>query len=63
MMSDLNISHEKRSDFVSFPLFVFTFVIKLKNIDFESHWNTLITSDKKLISDGNMSCHAVSDLV
>ena len=47
MMSDLNISHEKMSDFVSFPLFGFVLVIKLRNFDFESHWNTLIFFDEK----------------
>ena len=35
------------SDFVSFPLLGFTLVIKLRNFDFESHWNTLIFFDKK----------------
>ena len=35
-MSDLNMSHGKMSDFdfVSFPLFGFTLVIKLRNFDF-----------------------------
>ena len=42
MVSDLNMSHGKMSDFVSFPLFGFTLVIKLTNFDFESHWNNLI---------------------
>ena len=37
MTSDLNISHGKMSDFVSFPLFEFTLVIKLKNFDFQSY--------------------------
>ena len=36
-MSDLNMSHGKMSDFVSFPLFAFTLVIKLKSFEFESH--------------------------
>ena len=31
------MSHGEMSDFVSFPLFEFTLVIKLKNFDFESH--------------------------
>ena len=35
MMSDLNMSFEKMSDFVSFSLFGFTVVIKLRNFDFE----------------------------
>ena len=36
MVSDWNMSHEKMSDFVSFPLFGLTLVIKLKNFDFKS---------------------------
>ena len=36
MKSDLNISHEKMSDFVLFQLFGFTLVIK-QNFDFERH--------------------------
>ena len=35
MMSDLNISHGKMSEFISFPLFPFTLVIKLQNFDLE----------------------------
>ena len=42
LMSDLNMSKGKMSDFVSFPLFGFTGVIKPWNFDFESHRNTLI---------------------
>ena len=34
------------SDFVSFLLFGFTLVIKLRNFGFESHSNTLIFFDK-----------------
>ena len=37
MVSDLNMYHEKMSDFVSLSLFGFTLVIKLRNFDFESH--------------------------
>ena len=37
----------KMSDFVSFLLFLCTFAIKLRNFDFESHWNTLIFFDRK----------------
>ena len=36
-LKDLNMSHEKMSDFALFPLFGFTLVIKLRNFDFESH--------------------------
>ena len=50
-MSDLNISHGNMSDFVLFPLFGFTLVIKLRNFDFEDHQNTVILSDKNMISD------------
>ena len=41
-MSDLKKSHEK-------ILFGFTLVIKLRNFDFKSYWNTLIFFDKKYI--------------
>ena len=34
MASDLNIFHWKMPDFVSFPLFRFTLVKKLRNFDF-----------------------------
>ena len=37
----MNKFHEKMFDFVSFPLFGFTLVKKLRNFDFENHWNTL----------------------
>ena len=37
MTSDLNIFYGKMTDFASFPLFEFTLVIKLRNLDFESH--------------------------
>ena len=47
MSSDLNMSQGKMSDFVSFLLFRFTLVIKLRNFDFESHWNTLIFFGRK----------------
>ena len=47
MVSDLNMANEKMSDFVSFALFGFTLVVKLRNFDFESHWNILIFLIKK----------------
>ena len=47
MMSDLNMSIEKISDFVSYPLFGFALVIKLRDSAFESHWNTLIFFNKR----------------
>ena len=50
-MSDLNTSHGKVSNFVSYPLFWFTLVIKLRNSVFESHRNILIFFDKKTMSD------------
>ena len=55
--------HEKMPDFVSIPLFGLTLVITLRNFDFESHQNTLIFSDKEMMSDLIMSCQTVSDLV
>ena len=47
MVSDLNMSHGKMSDSLSFPLFGFTLVMKQKDFDFEGHLNTLISFDKK----------------
>ena len=37
MVSDLNMSHEKVYDFVSFSFFGVTFVVKLRNFDFKGH--------------------------
>ena len=37
MMSDLNMSSEKKSDFVSVLLLEFPLAIKLKNYYFDSH--------------------------
>ena len=51
MMSDLTMSYEKMSDFVSFALFGFTLVTKLKNFDFESHCDSLTFFDKKRYDD------------
>ena len=63
-MSDVNISHEKMFPFVSFLLFGFTLVIKLRKFDFKSQWNTLIFFDKKdTTSVLNMSYGKVSDFV
>ena len=39
MMSDMNMSHGKMSDFVSFPLLGFILVIKPRNFDFKGHQN------------------------
>ena len=36
-MSDLNMSHGKMSDFVSFPLLGFSLVIKLRNFGFKNY--------------------------
>ena len=47
-MSDLKMSHEKMSDFVSLLLLGFLSVTKLRHFDVESHWNTLIFLDKKV---------------
>ena len=47
MASDLNISHGKMADFLSFPLLGFTLVIKLRNFNFENHLNALTFFDKK----------------
>ena len=37
LVSNLNMSYGKMPDFVLFPLFGFTLVIKQRNFDFESH--------------------------
>ena len=37
MVSDVNMSYAEMFDFVSFPLFRFTLVIKLRNFYFEGH--------------------------
>ena len=62
MTSDFNVSHWIMSDFFSFPLFKFTFLIKLRNFDIERQWNTQKIV-KKMMSDWNMSCQKVSNLV
>ena len=54
--------HGIMSDFFSFLLFKFTFIIKLRNFDLESQWNTQKIV-KKMMSDWNMSCQRVSNLV
>ena len=55
-MSELNISHRKMSDFISFSLFGFTLVVKLRNFNFKSHWDILIfLTEKNMASDFNMS--------
>ena len=48
MMLDLNMFYEKMTDFILFPLFRFTLIIKLRNFDFESYLNTLIFFKKKI---------------
>ena len=63
MVSDLNMSHGKMSDFVSFPLFGFTLVTKQRNCDFEVHQNILMIFDQKTMSDLIISCQTMSDLV
>ena len=48
MMLDLNKYHGKIPDFVSFPLFGFTIVVKQQKFDIESHSShTLTFFDKK----------------
>ena len=61
MILDLNISHEKMADFVSFPFFGFTVFIKLRIFDSESHWTTLIFFNwkKQIMSDLIMSCQCL----
>ena len=65
IISNLNMSHWNMSNFVLLWLFEFTLFIKLRNFDFESHWNTLIflnTLNKKyMLSDLNMTHGKMSD--
>ena len=64
MMPNLNMSHEKMSNYVSFSLFGFTVVIKQGKCNFECHWNTLIFFDKKyMASDWNTSHWKMPDFV
>ena len=49
MMPDLNMLQEKMSDFVSFSLFGFNLVMKLKNLGFENHWNIVIFLLKNIV--------------
>ena len=37
MVSDVNMSHGKMTDFVPIPLLGFNLVIKLRNFSFEGH--------------------------
>ena len=46
-MSDLNMFCGKMFNFVSFPLIGLILVIKLRNVIFKSHLNTLIFFDQK----------------
>ena len=63
-MSDLNMSHGKMSDFVSFASFGFTLAIKLRNFDFESHWSSLIfLINNCIVSYLNMSHGKIYDFV
>ena len=63
MTSDVNMFHEKMSNFGSFLLLGFTLVTKPRNCDFESHWNILILFYKKKMWDLNMSYQTLSDLI
>ena len=72
MISDFNMPREKMSDFVSLPLFGLISLIKMRNYNFESHWNFDKFDIKKLwyffdkkhiTSDFNMSHKKMSDFV
>ena len=42
-------------DFIPFYLFLITFAMKLKNANYESHWNILVFCDqRKVMSDLNL---------
>ena len=55
MTSELNMSHGKMSDLVSFPLFVLNLVIKVRSFDFKSHFDK-----KDMTSYLNMSYEKMS---
>ena len=61
MVSDLNISHGKMSDFVSFLLLRYTLVIQLRNVKLEFHWNTLIK--KEMATDLDMHYGKIIDFI
>ena len=64
MVSDLSMPHGKVSEFISFPWFGFTLVIKLRNFIFKViTCSALFFFIKKMMSDLNMSCQTVSDMV
>ena len=64
MISDLNMSHEKMSDCVSFPLFVFTSDIKILILKvIEILFEILIFNEKDMTSDLNMCYRDISDFV
>ena len=56
------MSHGKMADFVSFPLFGSTLVIKLRNFDFQNHWN-IFDIHKVITSNLNMPDKKMSDYV
>ena len=55
--------HGKISDFVLFPFFGLTLVIKLRNFNFEIHKNASMFFITKMMSDLNMTCQTVFGLV
>ena len=59
MMSDLNMSHGKKSHFVSFPFFDFTLVIILRNFNFVIRWNNLIIAKNYGIRFEYVLCKSV----
>ena len=62
MASALNMLHGKMSGFLQFSFFGFTFAIKLRNFDFESHLN-ILTLEIDVVSDLNMSNGKISDFI
>ena len=61
MTSYSNMSHEKMSDFISFPC-LGSFQLKKWEIPI-SKVTKVTFYDKKMMSDLNMSCQTMSDLV
>ena len=66
MVLDVNMSHEKMSDYVLFPMSELTLVVKLRNfVRFLRSLKYLMQKYKntKMVSDLIMSGQTVSDLV
>ena len=55
LLSDFNMPHGKTSAYISFPLFRFTIVIKLRNFAFEGHYKNDVRVDYDLSNSAYFS--------